>query len=87
MLSLAIEDFMIELKDGSVKNVGGPTKSATVKLYDVSTAEAREFGDERVKFAFADDDGNAVEVAVDPDDARSVVRDIESIEDEGVVFE
>lgn len=87
MLSLTLPDFMIELKDGSIRNVGAPNKTATVKLYDVVEAEAREFGDEQVKLVFGDEDGNDVEVALFPDEARRIVRDIEAIGDEGVVFE
>lgn len=87
MLSLTLPDFMIELKDGSIRNVGAPNKTATVKLYDVVEAEAREFGDEQVKLVFGDEDGNDVEVALFPDEARRIVRDIEAIGDEEVVFE
>lgn len=87
MLSLVLEDFMIELKEGSLKNVGPPSKRADAKLYDVVSAEAREFGDERVKLVFADEDGNEVHVALFPAEARAIVDDIEAIEDEGLVFE
>jgi hypothetical protein len=87
MLTLQLEDFMIELKDGSIKNVGAANKTATAKLYDVTGAEAREFGDERVKLSFTDEDGNEVEVALDPAQAREVARGIESLEEESRVFE
>lgn len=87
MLSLDLSDFMIELKDGAVKNVGAPTKTATVKLYDVTAAETREFGDEQIKLAFEDEGGNAVEVALFPDQARTIARGIESLEAESDVFE
>ncbi|WP_254863394.1 hypothetical protein [Halovivax gelatinilyticus] len=87
MLALDIEPFMVELKDGSIKNVGPTNKSATVKLFDVETASAREFGDKRVKFEFVDDDGNEVEVSLFPDDVHSLVSDIETLEDESPVFE
>jgi len=87
VLSLQLDEFMLELKDGSIKNVGAPNKSGTAKLYDVEDAEARAFGDERVKLAFEDDAGNAVEVAISPSDARSIARGIESLEEESGVFE
>ena len=87
MLSLTLEDFMIELKDGSIKNVGPATKGAEAKLFDVASAEAREFGDKRVKLAFEDGEGNAVEVALFPEDARAVKRDIEDLADGSPVFE
>ena len=87
MLSLSLEEFMIELKGGSVKNVGPQTKRAEAKLYDVVEAEAREFGDERVKLAFEDEDGNVVQVALSPEQARTVAADIGTLEEEGIVFE
>jgi hypothetical protein len=76
VLSLQLEEFMVELKEGSIKNVGAPNKSATAKLYDVDTVEVRTFGDERVKLAFADAEGNEVEVALDPEDAEAVAEDL-----------
>ncbi|MFB6228989.1 MAG: hypothetical protein ABEH88_10605 [Halobacteriales archaeon] len=87
MLSLQLDGFMIELDEGSIKNVGAPNKSGTAKLYDVDHAEARAFGDERVKVAFADGEGNEVEVALAPSEARSIAREIESLEQESQVFE
>jgi hypothetical protein len=86
MLSLEIEEFMIEVKEGSFANVGAPNKSVTAKLYDVTGAEAREFGDERVKLAFEDDEGNTVHVALDPQEALAVANDVEDLR-EGPVFE
>jgi hypothetical protein len=86
MLSLQLEEFMVELKDGSIKNVGPPNKSATAKLYDVDSAQARKFGDERVKFAFEDEGGNVVHVALSPSDALSIVEDVRELRD-GRVFE
>jgi len=76
MLSLQLEEFMIELKEGAIKNVGAPNKAATAKLYDVTEAEARTFGDERVKLAFEDEDGNAVQVALFPDEAQRVADEM-----------
>ena len=87
MLTLSLSDFMVEFKDGSVKNAGAPTKSTEVKLYDVERAEAREFGDERVKLVFEDGEDNVVHVALDPAEARTIAREIESLEEESRVFE
>lgn len=87
MLSLALEDFMIELKDGSISNVGAPRKSGTVKLYDVTETEVREFGDERVKLVFEDDANNEVHVAIEPEVAQHIGNRIETLEDESPVFE
>lgn len=80
MLALTIEDFMIELAEGSVKNVGPPTKSASAKLFDVETAEVREFGDKRVKLIFKDADENEVHVALFPDVAETIADDIAALE-------
>lgn len=87
MLTVDIEEFMVELKEGSIKNVGAPNKRGTAKLYDVADSEVREFGDERVKFAFTDDEGNEVEVAVGPEAARSLARDLEELAERSPVFE
>jgi len=87
MLNLNLSEFMIELKNGSIKNVGMTNKRATAKLYDVVDVEAREFGDERVKLVFGDDEGNEVHVALFPEEARSMVADIEALEADSRVFE
>jgi hypothetical protein len=87
MLSLQLEEFMIELKEGSIKNVGPTNKAATAKLYDVEGVDVREFGDKRIKLAFEDGEGNEVEVALFPDEAREVARGLEMLEDESDVFE
>lgn len=87
MLSLELDEFMLELKDGSLKNVGPTNKSAEAKLFDVSNAEAREFGDKRVKLVFEDDEGNEVQVALFPDEASAIAADIEALEGESPVFE
>ena len=87
MLTLSLEEFMVELNEGSIKNVGPTNKSATVKLFDVESAEAREFGDKRVKLVFEDADGSEIQVSLFPDDVRKIVDDIEALEDESPVFE
>ena len=87
MLTLDLERFMFELDEGAVKHVGPSNQSATAKLYDVERVEVREFGDKRVKLAFADADGNEVEVALFPEDASAVARGIEDLEGESEVFE
>jgi hypothetical protein len=87
MLTLDLEDFMIELKEGTVKHVGTSNTAATVKLYDVESVETREFGDERVKVSCEDDGGNEVEIALDPEDALSVASEIERLAEDSRVFE
>lgn len=87
MLTLDLDDFMFELKDGAIKHVGPSNRAATAKLYDVEGIEVREFGDERVKLAFEDEDGSEIEVAIDPTQASEIARGIESLEDDSRVFE
>jgi hypothetical protein len=87
MLNLNLEEFMVELKDGAIKNVGPSNKSGTAKLFDVESAEAREFGDKRVKIVCEDDEGNEVQVALFPEQVREIARDIEAMEEESPVFE
>ena len=87
MFNLDISSFMVELKDGALKNVGPSNKSATAKLFDVTSAEAREFGDKRVKFVFEDDEGNEVQVALFPKEAKRIADDIEALEADSRVFE
>jgi hypothetical protein len=76
MLTVDIDEFIIELKDGSIRNVGASNKSGSVTLYDVTDLEAREFGNDRVKLAFADETGNGVEVAIDAADAEPLAADL-----------
>lgn len=87
MLALTLEEFMVELNEGSIKNVGPTNKSATIKLFDVESAEAREFGDKRIKLVFEDEDGNEVQVSLFPEDVRKIVGDVEALEDDSPVFE
>ncbi|AHF98715.1 hypothetical protein HALLA_07460 [Halostagnicola larsenii XH-48] len=87
MLTLNLEEFMVELNEGSIKNVGAANKSATVKLFEVESAEAREFGDKRVKLVLEDDDGNEVQVSLFPEQVRSLVGDLEELEENSPVFE
>lgn len=87
MLNLNLESFMIELKDGSLKNVGPTNKTASAKLFDVETAEAREFGDSQIKVVATDESGNEVQIALFPEQAESLLEDIESLRDDGSVFE
>jgi hypothetical protein len=87
MFTLNLDDFMFELKEGTLKHVGPSNRTATAKLYDVEGVDVREFGDERVKLAFTDEDGNEVEVALFPAEAREVARGVELLEDESRVFE
>jgi hypothetical protein len=87
MLNVNVEEFMVEFKEGAIKNVGPSNKRATAKLFDVSEASAREFGDKRVKLTFEDDEGNEMQVALFPEDARAVMSDLDAIEDDSPVFE
>ncbi len=38
MLSIDIDQFMLELKDGAFKSVGPSNKEATIKMYDVEAS-------------------------------------------------
>ncbi|MFB6360399.1 MAG: hypothetical protein ABEH59_03660 [Halobacteriales archaeon] len=87
MITVSLSDFTLELKEGVMKHVGPSNKTATVKLYDVQDAEAREFGDDRVKLVFEDDTGSAVHVAVPPEAARAVAAGIDQLAEESPVFE
>ncbi|RQG97913.1 hypothetical protein [Natrarchaeobius chitinivorans] len=87
MLSLTLEEFMVELNEGSIKNVGPKNKSATAKLFDVESAEAREFGDKRVKFVFEDEDGNEIQVSLFPEHVRTIADDIDALEEDSPVFD
>ena len=87
MLALDISEFMIELKEGTIRNVGGPTKSASAKLFDVTDAEARPFGNDRIKFVFADDDGNEIQVALFASEIQTILDDVESIAESTDVFD
>lgn len=87
MLTLDLGEFGFELKDGAIKHVGPSNRAATAKLYDVEDVEARAFGDKRVKLRLADEDGNELEAALFPEDAIEVAEAIESLREEGTVFE
>ncbi|WP_254523863.1 hypothetical protein [Natrinema caseinilyticum] len=87
MLALTLEEFMVELNDGSIKNVGPKNKAATAKLFDVESAEAREFGDKRIKLVFEDEDDNEIQISLFPEHVRSLVDDIEALEEDSPVFE
>ncbi|PSP60953.1 hypothetical protein BRC76_07135 [Halobacteriales archaeon QH_8_67_36] len=87
MLTLDIDDFTLELKDGAFKNVGPSNKQATVKMYDMDGVDVREYGDKRVKLAFEDEQGSEVEVALFPEQAREVREELELLESESDVLE
>ncbi|WP_435154729.1 hypothetical protein [Haladaptatus sp. DFWS20] len=87
MLNLRMDNFMVELKNGSLKNVGPTNKKGTAKLFDVESAEAREFGDKRVKLVFEDEEGNEVQVSLFPEHVRKIAGEIEKLEDDSPVFE
>jgi hypothetical protein len=81
MLTLDVDDLLFEIKDGAIKNAGASNKSATVKLYDVTGVDVREFGNDRVKLGFEDDEGNEIEVALFEEEAREVARGLELVEE------
>jgi hypothetical protein len=87
VLNLNVDSFMMELKDGSIKNVGPPTKSAEAKLFDVEDATARAFGDSQVKVVATDAEGNEVQIAMFPEQAESIVEDVEALREDSRVFE
>lgn len=78
MLTVDLDEFMFELKDGAIKHVGPSNRSATVKLYDVIDAEARPFGNDRIKLSFEAEDDNEAEVAVSPAKARQLREDLDA---------
>ena len=80
MLTLDLENFVVEFEAGSLKTVGAPDASATVKLYHLDGVEARAFGDERVKVVAEDGEGNAVEMALAPEDLRSLAADLRDLD-------
>lgn len=85
MLTVQLPEFMMQLKDGAIHNIGPSTKTATVKLYDVERADGRAFGDERLKLEFEDEDGSVLEVAVFPEEIESLLADVESVRQAGTV--
>jgi len=83
MLAFDVSHFAVEFTDGSIKNVGAANKRATAKLFDVTETEVRSYGSERVKFVFEDEEGDEVQVALSPDQARGVADGVaETIEAE-----
>jgi hypothetical protein len=87
VLALDIENFLVEIDGGSVKNVGPQTKAATAKLFHPETVEARAFGDSQVKFVAEDADGNEVQIAVSPDQAATVADQLAALRADGDVFD
>lgn len=85
MLTVELREFLVQLKEGAIHNVGAPNKRASVKLYDVADVEARAFGDERVKCVFEDDEGNTVEVALFPGEIEALTTDLAEIRAAGAV--
>lgn len=87
MLNLDVDDLLVAFKEGSIENVGAADKSATAKLFDVETVEARAFGDSQVKIVAADESGNEIQVALFPEQAWSVLEDIDALAEDGPVFD
>ncbi len=80
MLTLDLENFTVEFEDGTLKHVGAPDTGATVKLYHAENAEARAFGDDRVKIAAEDGEGNEVEIALGPESLRALRSDLRELD-------
>lgn len=87
MLTIDIDEFMFELKEGTVKHIGLSNKAATIKFYDVEELGVREFGDERIKVVCEDDGDNELELALAPQQARKLAREVERLEEESGIFE
>jgi hypothetical protein len=87
VLNVNVSDFMIELKDGSIKNVGAPTKSAEAKLFDPDDVAVREFGDSQVKITAEDESGNEVQIAMLADQFEDLLADANDLHEESRVFE
>ena len=87
MLALTLEEFMVELNDGAIKNVGPNNKAVTAKMFDVESAEARAFGDKRIKLVFEDEDDNEIQISLFPEDVQKIVDDIDALEDDSAVFD
>lgn len=86
MLTLDLDDFLVEIEEGTVKHVGAADTAAAVKLYHAESVSARAFGDSQVKVAVKDGEGNEVELALDPEQAAELIADVESLREEGNVF-
>lgn len=87
MLALELSDFMVELKEGAIRNVGPSNKQGTAKLFDVERARVREFGDKRVKLVCEDAEGNEVQVALFPEHVGDLLDDVETLREDSPVFE
>jgi len=87
MLTLDFDSLLFELEDGAIKHVGASNTAVTAKQYDIEGIDVREFGDERVKLGFEDGEGNVVEVALFPEQARQLRRGLEAVEDDSDIFE
>lgn len=87
MLAFELSEFMIELKEGSINNVGPATKESTAKLFSVDSASVREFGDKRVKLVFDDEEGNEVQIALFPETVERLQEDLNQLTEESQVFE
>jgi hypothetical protein len=78
VILLDVNAFPVELKDGDIKNVGPADNAASAKLFDVETITLREFGDQQAKIVAEDDDGNEIQIAVDPDQVESLREGVTS---------
>ncbi len=75
MILLDVDAFPVELKDGAIKNVGPADNAASAKLFDVDTIALREFGDQQAKIVAEDNEGNEIQIAVEPNQVDSLRED------------
>jgi hypothetical protein len=79
MIVIDIEKFSVEIKNGSLKNVGGTEKYASVKIFDVEETEARRFGKDRIEICFEDGENNQIQAAISNDLAEVLAKKINTI--------
>lgn len=87
MLFLRLSDFTVELKRGAIHNAGAPTTEATIKQYDIEEMSVEEFGDERLKLIFDDEDDNELQVALFPEEVEELESKIEDAKAESDLFD
>ena len=87
MLYLNLKSFTVELKDGSIENVGPPEKAATAKLFDAEAATLRAFGDSQLKFVARDADGNEIQAALFPEQVEGLLEDAAELRADGDVLD
>lgn len=79
MIVIDIEKFSVEIKNGSLKNVGSAEKYASVKIFDVEETEAHRFGKDRIKIVFEDGENNRIQAAISNDLADMLAQKINTV--------